>query len=276
MTHRNPVGRLFGRERETERLLQAMHRRESLLIWGPAGTGKSALLHEAILRAPARIQSRCIWVEAANGRKEILRQVVSELHRYADPVVRRAAESDFGDKNKFQFWLARQPSRRLGGLAAQAMRETDYWLFLDHLPAANRAVTRLLGDFMLLCKTPIYFTVRGHSRPPLGHAWKLFWNVERQLVLGALTEPAATQLFNSCWQDNGLYGLDREETRRDILRAGGMLPGAIRFMCALACEPRFRVEGRIKARLLRTEYLIGIESKTPGDFAKNLALRGAP
>jgi hypothetical protein len=258
MTARGAAGKLFGREPETQRLLQALRKRESLLLCGPAGAGKTALLREAIARASGQIRMRCVWVEDVNGRKEVLRQLAGALHQYRDGVICGAVGSDATDRAQFQRWLSKQTSRRLGGLAAQAMRETRYWLFLDHLPPATHAVAALLGDFTQRCQTPLYLTAPGHSRKEIGHAWKLFWNPERRLELGALTESAATELFHSCWQADGLEAHDLEEARIEILRASGKIPGAIRAMCALAREPRFQAGGRIKTRLLRTEYLIGL------------------
>jgi hypothetical protein len=269
MTAGYQPGRLFGREPETRRLLGAIQRRESLLICGPAGAGKSALLQEAIARTPVQIRSRCVWIEGASGRKEILRQLVGALHQGGDSVVSAAAGGTSADKAKFQRWLARQPSRRLGGLAARAMRETPYWVFLDHLPAATHAVARLLDDFTRLCRTPVYLAARGHSKKEIGHAWKLYWNPDRRLEVGALAEPAASQLLEICWEANGLEACELEEARMEILRAGGKLPGAIRAMCALAREPRFQSGGHIKTPLLRTEYLIGRAPK-PGGTCSNV------
>jgi hypothetical protein len=258
MTARGAAGEIFGREPETQCLLKAFRKRESLLICGPAGAGKSALLREAIVRTPSLVRAHCVWIEGASERRKILRQIAGALHQCGDCVICCAAGFDSADKTKFQRWLSRQTSRRLGGLAAQALRETRYWLFLDHLPPATHAVGALLRDFMQRCKTPLYLTARGHSKKEIGHAWKLFWNPERRLELGALTESAATELFHSCWQANGLEAHNLEEARIEILRASGKIPGAIRAMCALAREPRFQAGGHIKTRLLRTEFLIGM------------------
>ncbi|HXZ13101.1 MAG TPA: hypothetical protein VEG64_11970 [Candidatus Sulfotelmatobacter sp.] len=137
-------------------------------------------------------------------------------------------------------------------------------------------MARLLSDFMRRCKTPVYLTARGHSRKEIGHAWNLYWNPQRWLELAPLTEFAAKELFDSCWQADWLDAPGLEKARTVILRASGKIPGAIRAMCALAREPRFQAGGRIKTRLLRTEYLIGFESKRGGIFSDPLAPRSQP
>ncbi len=276
MTATRAVATLFGRERETRRVLQAIHRRESLLIWGPAGAGKSALLHGAIAAAPYRIRARCIWIDGAKGRKQILRQIVGALHQCRDGAISSVTGWNSYEDSEFQRWLARQTSRGLGGLAAEVLRDTGYWLVLDHFPPATHAMARLLSDFMRRCKTPVYLTARGHSRKEIGDAWKLYWNPERWLELGPLTESAAKELFDSCSQAGWLDARDLEKARMEILRASGKIPGAIRAMCALAREPRFQAGGRIKTRLLRTEYLIGFESKQDGIFPDSHAPRSQP
>lgn len=266
----------MGREPETQRFFQAMRRRESLLLCGPAGVGKTALLRAAIARAPGQIQTLCIWIEGTSSRKGILRQIAGALHQSSDAVVCGAAGRNSADEKTFQRWLTKQTSRRLGGLAAQAMRESDYWLFFDHVPTVTHALARLLSDFMRRCKAPVYLTARSQSKHEIGEARKLYWNPEMRLELGALTESAATDLFKSCWQAGGPEALDLEQARLEILRASGKNPGAILAMCALAREPRFQSGGRIKTRLLRTEFLIGMAPNLGEIFPKVPAERGQP
>jgi hypothetical protein len=250
---------LIGREREMVRFRSGIRVRESLLIWGPRGAGKSALLREAIAESAHGASDRYLYVDGANGRKEILRKLFGQLYAARDGWVLSKMEYDGADEGAFRGWLAKQSSLRLRGIAARAMQETRYWLFLDHLPPASRAISRLLQHLIRACGTPVYMAARGTTAKEIGEAWSIYWNPEHWLELGGLSESAAHQLLNSCWKANGLSPLDLEESRNEILRLSQRLPGAIWAMCALARQPRFRAGRRIKMSLLYTEYLIGTE-----------------
>ena len=247
---------LIGREREMDRFRGGIRERESLLIWGPRGAGKSALLREAVAESADGASARYLYVDGANGRKEILHKLFGQLYAARDGWVLSKVGCDRVDEGAFRGWLAKQSSLRLRGIAARAMQETRYWLFLDHLPPASRAISRLLKDLIRVCGTPVCMAARGTTAKDIGEAWSIYWNPEHWLELGALSESAAHRLLKLCWKANGLSPQDLEESRCEILRLSRRLPGAIWAMCALARQPRFRAGRRIKLSLLHTEYLI--------------------
>ncbi|HKO03822.1 MAG TPA: hypothetical protein VJW51_03690 [Candidatus Acidoferrales bacterium] len=54
-------GVFVGREAEVERLRGAIERRESLAIWGPADSGKTTLVRQAIAGLPGETARQCIY-----------------------------------------------------------------------------------------------------------------------------------------------------------------------------------------------------------------------
>jgi len=272
---RLPQPALIGREREMERLREGIRRRESLLIWGPRGAGKSALLREAISEPGGGASGRCLVVEGAQNRKEILVKLFEQLFAAHDERVLSKAGCDRADERAFRGWRAKQSSLRLRGIAGRAMRETRYWIFLDHLPRASHATARLLKDLIRACGTPVSMAARGSTAEEIGEAWSIYWNPEHRLELGALAESAARELLNLCWKANGLSPEELEESGGEILRLSGRLPGAIFEICALAGEPRFHAGRRIKMHLLHTEYLIGTAALAGSAARERLAARRA-
>jgi len=276
MTARHRPSVLIGREREMDRLRAGIRQRESLLIWGPRGAGKSALLREAVAESAHAASGRYLYIDGAQSRKGILLELFAQLFAAHDGWVLSKAGCDRADESAFRGWLAKQSSLRLRGIAARALQETRYWIFLDHLPPATHATARLLKDLTRMCGTPVYLAARGATAKEIGEAWSIYWNPEHWLELGALPESAAHRLLNSCWKANELSTLELEESGGEILRLSGRLPGAIWEMCALAREPRFHAGRRIKMSLLRTEYLIGAAPLPESASSSGTAARRCP
>jgi len=276
MIARHQPSVLVGRKQEMDRLRAGIRDRESLLIWGLRGAGKSALLREAVTESARGDSGRYLSIEGAQSPKEILLGLFAQLFAAQDGWVLSKAGCDRADESAFRGWLAKQSSLRLRGIAARALQETRYCIFLDHLPPASHATARLLRDLIRMCGTPVYLAARGASAKEIGEAWSIFWNPEHWLELGALPESAARRLLNSSWKANELSPRELEESGGEILRLSGRLPGAILEMCALARQPRFHAGRRIKMNLLRTEYLIGAAPLTGNVVGAHLAARRCP
>ena len=244
------------RREEIGLLCNAMRERRSLLVWGPADAGKTALIDHVVREVGASPASGVLRLSGCPIVQDALRDSVRQLFERGDPVVReKLACEDAVQANR---WLRRQPSARLRSILFRAASQRPYWIVLDHVPPLSHSLARLLKEIMWRCDTPVYLVARGSSQAEIGYAWSLFWTDRYRLPLRALAESDARRLMEICIRRYGLAHLDLKDFREELLHCSGRLPGAIIKMCALASQPQYRYGSRIKTRLLYIDYQMSL------------------
>jgi AAA ATPase domain len=246
----------IGRRQELARLAEAIRRRESLLIWGPRDSGKTAMLTHAIASLPEKIARQCVRVCARGSLRNLLQDHVVQLYELGDPLVRAkfAAEAR-GPRSSVHSWARTQPSVRLRGLLYRAAREGRYCIFWDDVPVLGHAHLRVAKNLIWACKTPVSCLARGRGESEIGLGARLYWHDGLRLHLGPLPLPEAAQLLEQSIERWSLAALDLARFREEILGSSALLPGAIVRMTALAARPRYQSDGQIKTKLIRVDYL---------------------
>jgi AAA ATPase domain len=248
-------GVLFlGREAELARLEQAIRKRESLLVWGEAGAGKSTLVSQVLSRLPKGEARWCVRAVGNGSPHDILRSIAQGFGD--DPLFRSKFRAETGYGALFSHWVKAQTSLRLRGLLYRAAREGQYRIFLEDLAPMTHMLARIAKELMLNQSTPIYAIARGWTYAELGNGAALYWNDRLRLHVGGLSSIAAKELLEISIRRCGLLGLDLAGFRDDILDFSGMLPGAIVRMCEAAADAHYHFEGRIKTKLLHVDYLV--------------------
>ena len=250
------VLRFRDREREARQLLAAIRQRESLLICGPAGIGKTALVSRVLSGLEPDLAQRSLYVSGASGLQPLLRQLLERLHLARDQTLRRQLHAERGRQADFRGWLKAQSSSRLRGSLYRALGGENYWIFLDHICVLTHAMGKVLKEIMRMRNTPVYFMARGLRTGEIGPLAEVYWSAQRRLFLDPLPEPAARELLEGCIRRLALQRLDLEGFRGDALQLSGRNPGAIVRMCTLAAEPRYRNGSKIKTRLMYVDCLI--------------------
>jgi hypothetical protein len=256
MTEGAQIDALVGRREELRRVRAAIHKRKSLLIWGPMDAGKTALIKKVICELSDAERRKCVrWTGAASGR-QLLSHFVCQLHELGDPFVRMKVHADGATEASLKRWLDKQTSVRLRGILFTASTQGDYRFFVDHFPPPTHKMARLMKEIMYRCNTPIYLAARDYSQGEIGYAWSLYWNDALRVRLGPLSERAASELLEACIRGFGLTSLDLADFREDILRLSGHLPGSIVKMCELASHDRYHYGDQIKIKLVHIDYLM--------------------
>jgi AAA domain len=248
------IGLFLGRQSELTRLEEAMRKRESLVIWGASGSGKSLLVARAIAQMPERVARRCVCASGAGSPQEILRRIAQGLAE--DPLFRAKFRADTGYGASFSQWVKAQTSLRLRGLLYRAAGAGEYWIFLEDLAPMTHMLARIVKELILNQSTPVYAITPGWTYTELGYAASLYWNDKLRLHVGGLSLAAARELLEFSIRQFGLSEFDLEGFREDILDFSGMLPGAIVRMCGAAADSHYHFEGRIKTKLLHVDYLV--------------------
>ena len=103
------------RESESRRLDEAIRKRASLMILGPAGIGKTALVSTVIRRLPPDLAARCLHLRGVKDFQDLLRQMVQALYDLKDPNLRQQLHAEGISELTFDAWLKTLSSSRLKG-----------------------------------------------------------------------------------------------------------------------------------------------------------------
>lgn len=252
---------MIDRETERRRLHQAIRNRESLLICGPAGVGKTTLISAVLAEESEGIAGSAIWVDGPHGLQPFLRALLSKLHEAEDKTLRRQLRAERVGEGVFKGWLNSAPTSKLKGSIYRSMRMASYWVFLDHLPPLTRAMASVVRELVWMLNTPVYLTARGSGPGEVGHAMNIYSGEQQQLVLEPLRRAAACELLEACIQRFHLTRLDLDGFREAVLSFSGYNPGVLVGMCKLAAEPRYHYGARIKTRMIHIDYLMSLNGR---------------
>lgn len=260
MVHASHVGPFIGRAEELKKLLEAIRKRESLLVWGPPDSGKTTLLAKVTEDLTDSERLSCISWSGSASRKQVLSHFVGRLFETGNHVVR----SKVGASAALSQWLRKQTSLRLRGILFTALKEGRYYFFLDHFSPSATGIYLLMKEIMYRCQTPIYLTVRDYSRKEIGNAWSLYWTDRLRLHLGPLRDSNARELLELCIRNLRLDSLNLADFREEILQLSGHLPGSIVKMCTLAANSKYHYGARVKTKLVHIDYLMRASSSSAG------------
>ncbi|SRR6266568_5648800 len=250
------AGCFLGRQAELDRLREAIRKRESVLIWGTFGAGKSALLSKVLSELPEKMARRCLCASGHGSPQEILRGLVQKFEDTDNALLRNKFRAEAGYGESFTHWTKRQTSLRLRGLLYKAAAEGEYWIFLEDAGPLSHLLARIVKELMWSRKTPVYLVAPGWTFAEVGHAATLYWTDRHRLHVGGLSFSAAKELLEASIRRFGLSQFDLDGFREDILAFSELLPGAIVKMCAAAADVHYQFEGRIKTKLLHVDYLV--------------------
>lgn len=238
------------------RLKLAIGKRQSQLIWGPSGAGKTFLIQELLASLPEADRHKCIYVPASKGGRDLAAHFLRSLYLVGDPFVRRKVHCDGAGEVTLNRWIGEQSFSRMRGILFSATELGDYRIFVDHLPLPTSQMVHFIEEIMYRCKTPVYMTGHGYSQGEIGRAWSLYWCDRYRTHLGPLTETPARELLEMCIHKFALDSMDLGAFRNEILRLSGCLPGSIVKMCEIAADPRYHYHNQIKIKLVHVDYLM--------------------
>lgn len=243
---------LIGLSLERERLRAALALRESVLLIGPAGSGKSALIRAAMADGPPVPGIVFLRYSASLHRLlvDLTRSLIAAGHQ---PLLGLAhPDSDLGK------WLSHQTSVHLKGLLWTAFEAEPGTLVIDGVDGGSFPMYRFLQRLYFAPGMAIVASARNSGS--LGALSRLFWDPRQTIPMRPLKDADARRLFDLSADRFGLGRLDVKDFREKALESAHGNPGQIIEMCRLASDPRYVSGTHIKFGPLRIDVLM----KFPG------------
>lgn len=241
---------VIGLLREREALLNAVRRRESLLLLGPAGSGKTALVRSVL-------------------ESELSRQPLVHVHHFQTPhhllvmIARGLLQSGHGPFQRsvnqrpamWESWLAGQTSVHLKGLLWNALEREPATIILEGISGAGHQTYRFLQRLYFAPGVIVIATARDHLH--LGELGRIFWDPRETRHFQPLSDSEAFRLFEVAADHFGLRNLSLDDFRERVLDSARGNPGQIVEMCRFAANPMYVTSGRhVKFAPLRIDVMM--------------------
>jgi AAA+ ATPase superfamily predicted ATPase len=261
------VGFFVDREKECDRLREAILAGQSLMISGPRGAGKTALVLKTISEVSPVAEIRCLYVPKVKDLQDLLRSIIRTLYEAEDIRLRRELHAAGVSSATFDHWLRNLAANRLRGTLYRAIDAAGYRVFLDHVTHLTPAIARVAKQLFGMRQTPVYVIFSEEPEARLVSHF-FYWGEREILRLAPLPISAARTLLEDSIHRFDLARLDLEGFREQVLEVSQLLPGAIIAMCELASKPQYQFESRIKVKLVHIDYLMrGNTGKPKRDYS---------
>ncbi|HTV54357.1 MAG TPA: hypothetical protein VMI06_05525 [Terriglobia bacterium] len=256
------TGFFVDREKECDRLREAVLSGQSMMIAGPRGAGKTTLVLKIISEVSPVLGNRCLYIAKVKDLQDLLRSLIRALYEAEDINLRRELHTAGISSATFDHWLRNLPANRLRSTLYRAINASGYRVFVDHVSRLTPAMARVIKQLFWMRQTPVYlvFSEEPEARR-VSHFF--YWGEQEALRLGPLPMPAGRMLLENCIHQFGLARFDLEGFRDEVLQLSQLVPGAIIAMCELASNPQYQFESRIKVKLVHIDYLMRGQTGNP-------------
>jgi energy-coupling factor transporter ATP-binding protein EcfA2 len=235
---------LLGLSKERRRIEDAVRRGESVLLLGPAGSGKTTLVKSVAASTPG-----AAYVEYRRVLHDMLASLAAALIESRHPRLTALARNG----NSPAKWAAGQTSVHLRGVLWSGLEASPCLLILDNIEHSSFQAYRFFQRVYFSRGMRIIAVARDPIR--LGELRRLFWDPRQTIQMMPLPESEASRLFELAADQFGLREFDLDDFRPRVLDNAKGNPGQIVEMCRMAREAQYRSGRHILFTPLRIDLM---------------------
>jgi len=216
---------LIGREQEFRLLGEWIGQRKNILVLGPEGVGKSAILEHLLAAGTLK---RALYSKRSTTLKETLANI---------------AEFALGSKNLRQENISSLKKMCYGILAA-----SPQYAVLDHLVWVE---PKFYGFLTYLKEREITFitATRAPNKKEIGHLWMGLYDFEK-LEIKNLDQTGTSQWIDSCAESFDLKLHDAANFKKEAFTISRGNPKIIKELCRLAGDEKYYAKGSWDLKLM--------------------------
>ena len=237
---------IFGRSEEVEQLRKRFASRQSFLLHGPAGVGKTLLLSLVFPEFPQVLYS------PQNPNPQSLSRNFSESllaagHSLLIEACPRGVPS-----------LQAKTAVSVKGLVRDALRNSKYLVIVDHLVRPSQSLAASVRALMLDCSVQVIAVSRSDHMEDVGFVLPLFADRAEKFALRNFDSETAGMFAAWCAEREDLVADNLVQFLQKIVRHSEGNPGAIVQMIRMAKRPQYSHGGLIKITPLYIDYKIAM------------------
>jgi hypothetical protein len=243
-----PPSSIFGREEELASLRSRLAARQSLLLHGPAGAGKSLLLAQLLPQFPDALYSGDNLTAQA-----LYRNLAEGLFSTGDRVFRATCPSRGA--------MATKSAVALRGIVRDTLRDSKYLIVLDHLMRPSQSLAASVRELKVSCALPVIAVSRSDHMEDAGFVLSLYSERREKFALQNLDPETALEFAGWCVERECLTAENLGDFKQRIVEYTRGNPGAMERMVRMAKEAKYRHNGQIKVTPLYIDYKITMVSR---------------
>lgn len=232
---------VFGRDKEIAELRERLSARESFVLHGSSGCGKTFLLHRVMQVLPGTL-----YCPDAASPQVVFQSLALALLASRDRFVRSWFRSPRAVNAKSAISLR--------GIVLDAVRRGTYLVVLDHLRGPAAALSADARDLMFYGGTPVVAVSRSIHMEDLGFLTPIFALRSERMRLANFTCSQATQFAEEAARRTQLQATNLPEFIERVVDLGQGSPGAILRMLQMAVQPKYRLDGYVKTSPLYIDF----------------------
>lgn len=225
---------IFGREKELVELSSRLKQRNSFVLHGPPGAGKTLLLRHVI---PSLL--RVLYCGDTSSSQTMFRELAAELLRNKNAaLIRNLGRDGIG--------LRRKSAIAVRGIVLDALHEGRFSAVVDHLRCPSAALACDIRDLMNWGNTCVIAVARSGHMEELGYIGSYFALRSERMELRNFDAREARAFAEHLADQVALHASNREEFLWKAVELSKGAPGAITTMVNMASLPQYRCGDHIK------------------------------
>lgn len=234
---------VIGRTDEMQALAERLAKRQSFLLHGPAGVGKTLLLRMVLASATPG----ALYCAESGTLPEVLQELLRELTAKHDPHV-------YSRAGKLPQEVKGLSAANAKGIVAQAMSGGRYQVVLDHIGFTSQPFAAAIREMIAANGTPLVVAARSAHMEDVGFLLKLFPDRKDRLEIRNLAPPAAADFARQVASHVGVLAENLDEVVERTVELTSGNPGAIIAVLQMAKDPKYRSGDYVKVTPLYFDY----------------------